>query len=1098
MRITNLSIKRPVTSFMFFLAIVLLGFVSLRELSVDLLPNISYPRLSVVTRFSGVAPEEIETLITDDLESAVSRIPGLRRVESISKEGVSYMTLEFSWGTDMDFAMLHTREKLDSVELPDDAEEPTIIPLDPQSKAIMVLSVSGDRYLLEIKEFSEELIKPRLEQIEGIGSAEIAGGVEREIQVEVNPEKLSLYDLSIDEISQRIDAFNRNLQGGTIRKGRFKYSLRVVGEFEEIDEIGEIGLKTTGERGVVRLKDVADIIDSIKEREGITRLNGKESIGILVRKESGANTVKVTQSAREVLREIQEENPGIEILIVSEQAKYIENAISSVLNSIILGGILAFLVLFVFLQDIKTPVIIAVVIPISIIATFNLMYFRDITLNIMSLGGLALGVGMLVDNSIVVSESIFRHMRLGEKFIEAAITGTKEVGMAVTASTLTTISVFLPVIYVHGVAGQLFKDQALTVTFALLSSLIVSLTLLPMLASRKFDFKVPDGIPKIKDRPPEEKEKSLKRTAGKILLFPLKGLKWLLYNIPKGIFFVLNFIFTFLTQIVLVIFHYISLPVKPVVRAVFKAYNTVYKKFEARYHLTLIWCLGNKGKVLLGSLCFLAITLVVASQMPRELMPKPETISFEVNMKTPVDYSLEQTGDVVAALENWLGKQESVTASFSQIGVVSGMEALNPEVSINSVNLYVETRHPSEVDSLMDSMRMRLQRIPGLSFSIVKEQSTLAEFMAFTTAEVGLKIKGEDLNRLTILSEQLVEKLNQIDGITDIATNIGEGKPEFLIAIKKEALEKYNISPGTIGNFLVNAVRGQRATQFKELEKKYDVRVRLEERTRENIESLLDEQIPYEGTLIPLRELVSYKVARGPKEIRRENQQREVLVTANLRGQKISQVAPAIRKKIDELSLPQGYRVVFSGEQEEMAKSFQSLVFAFALAVLLVYMIMAAQFESLKHPFLILFTLPMGLTGAIWALMMTGQSLNVISVIGMVVLAGIVVNDAIVKIDYTNQLRRRGLSLRESIMEASRVRLRPILMTTVTTTFGLFPMSLGLGRGAELQQPMAIAVIGGLLLATFLTLILIPLVYELAESLKSEQVDPRMEDGLDE
>ncbi len=1098
MRITNLSIKRPVTSFMFYIAVVLLGFVSLRELSVDLLPNISYPRLSVVTKFSGVAPEEIETLITDDLEAAVSRIPGLRRVESISKEGVSYMTLEFSWGTDMDFAMLHTREKLDSVELPDDAEEPTIIPLDPQSKAIMVLSVSGDRYLLEIKEFSEELIKPRLEQIEGIGSAEIAGGVEREIQVEVDPEKLSLYDLSIDEISQRIDAFNRNLQGGTIRKGRFKYSLRVVGEFEEVDEIGEIGLKTTGERGVIRLRDVADIFDSIKEREGITRLDGKESIGILVRKESGANTVKVTQSAREVLQEIQQENPGIEILVVSEQAKYIENAISSVLNSIILGGILAFLILFIFLQDIKTPVIIAVVIPISIIATFNLMYFRDITLNIMSLGGLALGVGMLVDNSIVVSESIFRHMSLGKAFMEAAVTGTKEVGMAVTASTLTTISVFLPVIYVHGVAGQLFKDQALTVTFALLSSLIVSLTLLPMLASRKFDFKAPTQTPRTEEKRHKEKEKSLKRSAAKILLFPLKGLQWLLYNIPKGIFFVLNFIFTFVTQLVLVIFHYIGLPVKPIIRVVFQAYNTGYRKFEDRYHRALIWCLGNKGKVLAASLCFLAITLVVASQMPRELMPKPETISFEVNMKTPVDYSLEQTADVVATLETWLSEQESVKAFFSQIGVVSGMEALNPDVSINSVSLYVETAHPSEVDGLMDALRMRLQKFPGMYYSIVKEQSTLAEFMAFTTAEVGLKIKGEDLNRLTILSGQLVEKLSQIEGITDIATNIGEGKPEFLIAIKKDALEKYNISPGTIGNFLVNAVRGQRATQFKELEKKYDVRVRLEEQTRENIESLLDEKIPYEGTLIPLRELVSYEIARGPKEIRRENQQREVLVTANLHGQKISQVAPAIREKIGELSLPQGYRVVFSGEQEEMAKSFQSLVFAFTLAVLLVYMIMAAQFESLKHPFLILFTLPMGLTGAIWALMITGQSLNVISVIGMVVLAGIVVNDAIVKIDYTNQLRRRGLSLRESIMEASRVRLRPILMTTVTTTFGLFPMSLGLGRGAELQQPMAIAVIGGLLLATFLTLILIPLVYELAESRKSEQVSPRIEDGLDE
>jgi HAE1 family hydrophobic/amphiphilic exporter-1 len=1091
MKITNISIKRPITTFMFFLAIILLGFVSLRELSVDLLPNISYPRLSVVTKFSGVAPEEIETLITDDLEAAVSRIPGLRRVESISKEGISYMTLEFSWGTDMDFAMLHTREKLDSVELPDDAEEPTIIPLDPQSKAIMVLSVSGQRSLLEIKEFSEELIKPRLEQIEGIGSAEIAGGVEREIQVDVDPDKLSLYDLSIDEISQRIDNFNRNLQGGTIRKGRFKYSLRVVGEYEEIDEIGEISLKTTGERGVIRLKDVAKVIDSIKEREGITRLNGNESIGILVRKESGANTVKVSRAARDVLKEIQEENPGIEILVVSEQAKYIENAISSVLNSIILGGILSFFVLFIFLQDIKTPVIIAVVIPISIIATFNLMYFRDITLNIMSLGGLALGVGMLVDNSIVVSESIFRHKSLGKNLVEAAVVGTKEVGMAVTASTLTTISVFLPVIYVHGVAGQLFKDQALTVTFALLSSLVVSLTLLPMLASRKFTFSVPDTISKTTGVNAEDSQKSLKKSVGKIFLFPLKGLRWLIYNIPKGIFFILNLIFSFLLQLLLVLIHYISLPIRPLIHAVFKAYNRFYQRFEDRYHKILIWCLGNKGKVLLGSLCFLLVTLAVASQMPRELMPKPETVSFEVNMKTPVDYSLEQSGDVVAALETWLKGQESVSASFSQIGVVSGMEALNPDVSINSVKLYVEATHPSEVDELMEGMREKLQKFPGLNYSIVKEQSTLAEFMAFTSAEIGLKIRGEDLNRLTMLAEQLVGKLNVIEGITDIATNIGEGKPEFLISIRKDALEKYNISPGTIGDFLVNAVRGLRATQFKELEKKYDVRVRLEEETRDNIESLLDEQISFQGTLIPLRELVMYEIARGPKEIRRENQQREVLVTANLRGKKISQVVPAIREKISELALPQGYRVVFSGEQEEMAKSFQSLIFAFTLAVLLVYMIMAAQFESLRHPFLILLTLPMGITGAIWALLITGQSLNVISIIGMVVLAGVVVNDAIVKIDYTNQLRRKGLSVRESIIEASRVRLRPILMTTVTTALGLFPMSLGLGRGAELQQPLAISVIGGLLLATFLTLILIPIAYEMAERKKRGVDDSR-------
>lgn len=1086
MNLTQIAVKRPVTTFMFFLAIVLLGFVSLRELSVDLLPDISYPRLSVVTQYPGVAPEEIETLITIPLEAAVSRIPGLRRVESVSKEGISFMTLEFSWGTDMDFAMLHTREKLDGAQhtLPEDVEEPTIIPLDPQSRPVMILSVSGERALLELKEFSEEVIKPRLEQIEGIGSAEIAGGVEREIQVEVDPQLMSLYDLNIGEISARIEAFNRNIQGGTIRKGRFKYALRIVGEFEQVAEIGEISLKRTKERGIVKLKDVARINDSIKERDGLTKLNGSESIGILVRKESGANTVEVTQLAREILDEIRKENPQIDILVVSEQAKYIENAISSVLNAIIFGGILAFLILIVFLQDLKTPAIIAVVIPISIIATFNLLYFKDITLNIMSLGGLALGVGMLVDNSIVVSESIFRHRSQGKPLFEAALIGTKEVGMAVTASTFTTISVFLPVIYVHGVAGQLFKDQALTVTFALLSSLIVSLTLLPMLASRKLA--VEEKMEKQgSSKGIEDQKRQEKKSRWRNLLLPYKGLRWLVYFVFKGISWMLNFLFSFIIQAIILIVYYISVPFRPIIRAVFKGYNVLYEEFAQSYHQLLVWSLENKGKVLLGSLVFLAITFLVATQIPRELMPKPETVAFEVNLKTSIDFSLEQTVDVVASLEQSLGQNETVLDYFSQVGIVSGLESQNPDISVNSAKLYVDVKKASAVNGTIEYLRKSLDKFPGLTYSIVKEQSTLAQFLAFTTAEIGLKIKGDDLNRLNELALQLVAKLEDIQGIADISTNVGEGKPEFLIKIKKGALEKFDISAASLGSFFIDAVRGRRDTQFKELEKKYDILVRFQESVRGNIESLLDEQISHRGTLIPLRELVYYELARGPKEIRRENQQREVLVTANLRRAKISQVSPQIQEKIDELDLPPNYRVVFSGEQEEMARSFRSLLFAFSLAVLLVYMIMAAQFESLLHPFLILFTLPMGLTGAIWALFITGQTLNVISVIGMVVLAGIVVNDAIVKIDYTNQLRKRGLKLREAIMEASQVRLRPILMTTVTTALGLFPMSLGLGKGAELQQPLAISVIGGLLLATFLTLILIPLAYDLAEKRKS-------------
>jgi len=1072
---------------MFYVAIVLLGIVSLRELSVDLLPDISYPRLSVVTQYQGVAPEEIETLITDDLEAAVSRIPGLRRVESVSKEGFSYLTLEFAWGTDMDFAMLHTREALDGVQLPDQADDPTIIPFDPQSKSIMILSISGERSLLELKEFSEELVKPRLEQIEGIGSAEIAGGVEREIQVEIDPRYLTLYGLTIEEISNRIDAFNQNLQGGTINKGRFRYALRVVGEFEELKEIGEISIKTTQERGVIRLKDVAEIKDSIKERQGITRLNGRESIGILVRKESGANTVKVTQLAREILEEIQAENPGIEVLVVSEQAKYIENAISSVRNSIMLGGILAFMVLFVFLQDFKTPLIIAVVIPISIIATFNLLFYRDITLNIMSLGGLALGIGMLVDNSIVVSESIFRHRSMGKNLFDAAVAGTKEVGMAVTASTLTTISVFLPVIYVHGVAGQLFKDQALTVTFAMLSSLIVSLTLLPMLASRKIDVERKPRAPQTPAEAATGANSGPRPPKKNILLLPFRGLRWLLYNIPKGIFFVLNLIFSFLSQLLLLLLHYLSLPLKPIIKAVFKSYNALFARFEKRYHTVLEWSLAHKGIVIFWSLIFLAITVYAASRIPRELMPKPEAVAFEANLKTPVDYSMEQTSDIVRTLEDWLKNQKLVKASFSQIGIVSGMEALNPDISLNSAKIYIEAFDEESVDSLMEDLRERMSAVPGMTFSLVKEQSTLAQLMAFSTAEVGLKIKGDDLNRLRILAEQLVVKLEGVEGITDITTNLGEGKPEFLVSINKQAIEKYGIFPASLGNYLTNAVGGRIASEFKELEKKFDILVRLDEDVRENIDTLLNEQYSHQGMLIPLRELVSYKIARGPKEIRRESQQREVLVTANLFGKKISQVVPEVEGKISELELPPGYRVVFSGEQEEMQRSFRSLLFAFVLAALLVYMIMAAQFESLKHPLLILFTLPMGLCGAIWALLITGQTLNVISVIGMVMLAGIVVNDAIVKVDYTNQLRRSGLGVREAIMQASRVRLRPIIMTTVTTALGLFPMSLGLGKGSELQQPLAISVIGGLMLATFLTLILIPMAYEIAEKKRGSE-----------
>ncbi|MGQ9671739.1 MAG: efflux RND transporter permease subunit [Candidatus Aminicenantales bacterium] len=1089
MKIAKIAIERPVTTFMFYVAVVLLGFVSLRQLSVDLLPDISYPRLSVVTQYSGVAPEEMETLITAPLEAAVSRIPGLRRVESVSKEGVSYLTLEFSWGTDMDFAMLHAREKLDSVRylLPEAAENPTIIPLDPKSKPIMVIAVSGEGTLLELKEFCEDLIKPRLEQLEGIGSAEVAGGVEREIQVEVNPQLLSLYGLTIEEVARRLDAFNRNLQGGNIRKGKFKYALRVVGEFELVEEIGEISLHITKERGIVRLRDIAQIRDSIKDRQGATRLNGEESIGILVRKESGANTVEVTRRATALLDQIKKEYPQVQMRVISEQAKYIDQAISSVKEEIVAGGLLAFLVLLIFLQEFRTASIIFAVIVISVVATFNLLFFRHLTLNIMSLGGLALAVGMLDDTAVVISENIFRHKTLGKSLAEAAYIGTKEVGMAVSATIFTTIVVFLPVIYVHGVAGQLFRDQALTVTFALLVSLFVSLTLIPMLASRKFELRVIAEKSESREKKEGSTQRRVQRSFWRVLLFPFQGISRLIYWLLKIALRILGLLVSFLSQLFLFLIHSISLPFRPVLRIIFKGFNRLYENFTLRYHQFLLWSLDNKSKIFLISLIFFALAFLLGALLPRELMPKLRVSSFEVHLKAPVDYSFEQTSEIVQAMEKWLADERAVKTFFSEVGIISGMESLNPDVSINSARVRVELEDPDALDPTIERLRQWLENFPDVSVSLIREQTTLAQFLAFTTSELGLKIKGDDLDTLKRFASELRAKLKTIQGITDVNISLEEGKPEFLIRIRKSALEKYGLSPDAIGTYLVHAVQGNVATQLREMDRKYDIRIRLEESTRENIEALLSQPVLSQGQAVPLRDLVDYEIALGPKEIHRENQQREVLVTANLRGIKVSQVVPAVRAKLEELDLPPDYRVLFGGEQEEMVKSFRSLIWAFLLSVLLVYMIMAAQFESLLHPFLILFTIPMGLAGTFLALFVTGQSINVISVIGIIVLIGIVVDNAIVKVDYTNQLRRAGWPLREAIVEGSRIRLRPILMSTITTIFGLIPLSLGLGEGAELRRPLGIAVIGGLLFSTFLTLILIPVIYEFIEMLRGKE-----------
>lgn len=1088
MYLPQIAIRRPVAILMFYLGVFLLGFVSFRHLAVDLLPDISFPRLSVITQFPGAASEEVENLITVPLEAAISGIPGLRRLESVSQEGLCYLSLEFNWGINIDMALLHTREKLDAarLNLPEEAENPVIVTFDPQSQPIMILAMVAEENLFEIKELAEDLVKPRLEQIEGIGSAEVVGGLEREIKVEVNPHLLTLYGLTIDEIARQIDAFNRNLQGGIIRQGQFKYSLRVVGEFNSIEDIASIPLQTTKERGVLRLRDVARVVDSFKERQGLVSLNGRETVALLIRKEAGANTVKVTKVARQVMKEIEKEHPEIEFSVVAEEARTIEESIRSVQKEIVLGGLFAFLIFYFFLQELGTSLIIFAVIATSVIATFNLLFIRSITLNLMSLGGLALGVGMLDDCAIVITENIYRHRSLGRRWSEAAAIGTSEVGLALSASIFTTIAVFVPVIYIHGVAGQLFRDQALTVTFSLLASLLVSLTLIPMMASRPWSKEsVEAGQEEGKKAIIFPRFPSFPRW--KTPLLPLLFIRWLILVLLFSLFTCFSLILPRFGYYLGRSSIFILKPLQSFLHRLFHHFNLAYDRLARFHHRTLIWSLNHKGKVTLATLLTFLGVAILALNLPRELVPQLKVNSAEIRLKTPKEFSFDETASVVQIIEQRLRKEGSVTQVFSQTGLVSGLEALSPEISLNSARILFKTREASELDDIILRLHSWMLSLPGLNFSILKEQSTLAQWLGTGLSEVGLRLYDDNLEILKREALLLAEKLKELPGVISTRLAMEEGKPEFLLRLKKEALEANNLSPESVSNFIVQAVRGRLATSFKEINKKYDITVRAEEDIRKDIENILNLSFPSPSGLIPLRHLVSSELGRGPAEIRRENQQRMVEIKINLKGKRPSQILPEIEKRAAEMKGGRNVRFGLGKEAEEMRLSFRSLLVALILSVILVYMIMAAQFESLLHPFLIMFTVPMGLAGSVIALALTQQTINLLSLIGIVVSVGIVVNNAIVEIDMVNQLRQQGTDLRQAVVKGARLRLRPILMSSLSTVFGLIPLSLGLGGGTDLEKPLGVAISGSLLFSTFLTLILIPCLYEAVEKRRTER-----------
>ena len=1055
-RLIEIATERRVTIMMSVVAIVLFGLVSLSRLKVNLLPDISYPTVTVRTELTGAAPIEIENLLTKPIEEAVGVIRNVRLVRSVSRAGQSDVTLEFSWGTDMDIAGVDVREKIDILDLPIEAQRPLLLRFDPSSEPIMRLSLlkkgedgaevtTSESSLKALRRLAEDQIKNELEAEEGTAAVKVSGGLEDEIQIQVDQQKLSQLGISIQQIAQRIRAENVNLSGGRLEEGNQRFLVRTINEFQSVEGFASAIVANVAGRPIY-LGDVATVKRGYKEREAITRVNGRESVELAVYKEGDANTVQVANRVERRLQQIQKTLPdNLELVKIYDQSKFIASAINDVTTAAIFGGILAIIVLYGFLRDSRATSIIAVAIPISVIGTFLLMYANDISLNIMSLGGIALAVGMLVDNAIVVLENIFRKREQGESTLEAARNGTAEVSGAVIAATLTTIAVFFPMVFISGIAGQLFRDQALTVTFALVFSLIVALTLIPMLAALGSGYRYED----VREDTPAGR-------FTRIVALVVRGLAWVFGKI-KWLFWLILWAPSWLLQ-------------------------RLYKTVAAFYPGMLAWSLGHRAIILSGAAAIFVATMLLIPRLGTELIPQLSQGEFNVDLRLPPGAPLAETDRAIQATQRATRDIADVELSFSVAGTGNRLDANPVEAGENTGTLSITMSPGSgreEENKAMDIMRRELSRLPGVQYEFSRPA-----LMSFASP-LQIEVSGYNLDALAAVNQAIVTAMSASERFTDIKTTIEQGNPEIQIVFDQERAAKLGLAVRDIADRVVANVRGEVATRFTWRDKKIDVLVRSVDTRNASVEELRKLIVnPTAERPVTLEAVAAIRVSRGPSEVRRIAQERVALITANLGYGDLGAAAAEARSIIDRTPMPSGVTAMVSGQNEEMQASFQSMQFALGLAVFLVYLVMASQFESLIHPFVILFTIPLALVGAVLALFLTGTTVNIVALIGVIMLAGIVVNNAIILVDLINQLRSSGTAKTEAIMEAGRARLRPILMTTLTTALGLLPMAIGFGEGAEVRTPMAITVIGGLLVSTLLTLIVIPVVYSVLDRKK--------------
>jgi len=1050
-RLIEIATERRVTIVMMMTAIVLFGMVSLSRLNLNLLPDISYPTLTVRAELTGAAPVEIENLLSKPIEEAVGVVRNVRLVRSVSRSGQADITIEFLWGTDMDMAGIDIREKLDILFLPLEASRPLLLRFDPSSEPIVRLGLlykdgssagSSESQLKALRRLAEDRIKAELEAEEGTAAVKVSGGLEDEIQIRVDQQKLSQLGISIGQIAERIRAENINLSGGRLEEGNQRFLVRTLNEFQNIEEFRDAIVAYVADRPVY-LRDVATVEQGYKDREAITRVKGQESVELAVYKEGDANTVQVAERIQRRLQALQKSMPDdIELITIYDQSTFISAAVDDVRLAAILGGLIAIFVLYGFLRDARATMIVGIAIPVSVIGTFLLMYTNDISLNIMSMGGIALAVGMLVDNSIVVLENIVRKKEQGEGIIEAAQNGTAEVGSAVVAATLTTIAVFFPMVFISGIAGQLFKDQALTVTFALMFSLVVALTLIPMLASLGAQSRYDDGG-------------------------DTKPANWF----TRGVALVVR-MFGFVFLGIRKLFWALLWPATWVLQAFYKAIAAIYPG-------VLRWSLQHRVTIILVSLLLFLSTMALVPRLGSELIPQFSQGEFTANLRLPPGMPLAETDKAIQAAQRVAADIDAVELNYSVAGTGNRLDANPVDAGDNTGTLSITLKKgsgPAVEEQTMAAMRAELSTLPGVQYEF-----TRPSLLTFGSP-LQIEVSGYDLASLAKVSQSVVQAMSASDRFTDIKTTVESGNPEIQIVFDQERAAKLGLTVREIANSVVASVRGELATRYTWRDKKIDVLVRSVDTRQSSIDEIRHLIVnPSSERPVTLDAVATVTISEGPAEIRRIAQERVAIISANLAYGDLGAAAAEASDIISRIPMPTGINAIVSGQSEEMEASFQSMQFALLLAVFLVYLVMASQFESLIHPLVILFTIPLALVGAVLALFITGTSVNIVAFIGIIMLAGIVVNNAIVLVDLINQLRAQGIERFAAIMEAGTARLRPILMTSLTTTLGLLPMAMGFGEGSEVRTPMAITVIGGLTVSTLLTLVVIPVVYSLMD-----------------